>query len=68
MSLRYALHEYQLQEESVYHGYDTEKNDYTLEELSRDITRREESKDFRDLMSILKEKMKEKYPERLKKS
>jgi hypothetical protein len=57
-----------LQAESVYHGYDTEKNDYTLVQLGKDITRTEESNEFLDLLSRLEEKMNEQYPERLKKS
>jgi hypothetical protein len=57
-----------LQAESVYHGYDTEKNDYTLVQLCKDITRTEESNEFLDLLSRLEEKMNEQYPERLKKS
>ena len=56
------------EDETVYQGYDTDTNDYTLGQLSKSLTKTQQSKELRNLISKLKEEVKQKCPEGLRKS
>ena len=47
-------------------GFDVQPNNYTVEQLSRDITKREQSKEHKDLMNVLKRDVIKKYPHKIK--
>ncbi len=47
-------------------GFDVEPNNYTLEQLSKDITKTQQSKEFKTLMNVLKQRIIETQPHKIK--